>query len=145
MTAKVYILTKGNYSDYGIIGVETDKKRARDIAKLLSDDSYGGAVEVETWNVGGIDISAYPKGQYLYAVRQKKSPYQRHEPSYSGLYVDQSDPTESHNEEVNNVVLYGPNESDGLYVRVWAKDKDHAAKIAADLFAQHWAEQENIT
>lgn len=45
----IYICTSGEYSDYGINAVFTDRELAEAYARDFSRDSYGGKIEVEEW------------------------------------------------------------------------------------------------
>ena len=149
--SKVYILTRGNYSDYHIIGVETDHKRAKRIQKMLTGDGYGDDVSIETWEVGdfGEGIDDLPTDRFLFNVFDTTSNwYFQGYPVHDGLRVEKTDSTSTNDQKVNTVEYWrrqfmGDDET--YSVTVWAKDHAHAAKIAADLFAQYKAEQAGIT
>lgn len=47
---KVYILTRGSYSDYHISKVFLSKKQAQDYAKRFGTDHYNGDFSIEEWD-----------------------------------------------------------------------------------------------
>ena len=94
---KIYVVTKGDYSDYHIITATTDKKLANEIAKKFNADVeiYEDAeimlkplYLVEFDGKGDIcaiiDKSNY---EYWYGDVSEYRPYHKHHPSYGGGYV----------------------------------------------------------
>jgi hypothetical protein len=135
----VYILTKGNYSDYHIIGVETDLERAENIQKLLTGDGYGEQVEIEEWEVGKFDVlNLYPKGMFLYLVLPNPPDWMDGGMIIGNTLVQKESP--SMNVKTNEIIPWEEGRTYG--VMVWARDYEHAARIGTDLIAQHRAEQE---
>ena len=49
---KVYIVTKGSYSDYHICRVFFDENLAKEYCKSISDDSFDGEAVVEKYEIG---------------------------------------------------------------------------------------------
>lgn len=47
---KVYVVTEGAYSDYGIHSIWSNKKEADDMAKILSHSEYN-STRVEEWEI----------------------------------------------------------------------------------------------
>lgn len=65
---KVYIVTSGEYSDYRIDKVFTDKEKAEDFAKRASTNNYGEDYDVEEYDTeDDADLNLLP-----YEVRFKK-------------------------------------------------------------------------
>lgn len=48
---KIYVVTKGIYSEYHICRVFLDKDKAEEYRKSISDSSYGGKADVEEYEV----------------------------------------------------------------------------------------------
>ena len=145
---KVYILSRGHYSDYEIIGVETDKARAKRIQKLLTADHYGGEVNIETWTVGnfGEGIDDLPTDRFIFWVYdiQPGSYLFRKSKKIGSLAVEKADSTAREPDDFNTVQHW--DRIDDYYsVKVWAKDYEHAAKIGADLIAEYKAREAGIT
>ena len=114
---KVYVITKGCYSDYHIIGVALDKEKAERIASFFDDD-YNSS-EVEEYDTEKWDIS---DGKNLYSIRIDKC----------GISVIDNESFY----DLNVVRTYPW----GVYeVSVMARDKEHAMKIASDMIAQYKA------
>ncbi len=121
----VYIVTRGDYSDYHIVGATLDIKVARVIEKLYSDDMY--QAKTETWNLD--EFTGYERPLWnVYFYSDKKPDVVRN--TYSA-YTD-----------ANTVFKVPPNMSNLEYtVHPMANDKDRAIKIAEDLLAKYKAEQ----
>lgn len=49
---KVYVVTKGSYSDYHICRIFLDKKKAEKYKESISDSSYDGKADVEEYVLG---------------------------------------------------------------------------------------------
>lgn len=122
---KIYIVTKGIYSDYHIICATPDKEQAERAVKLFSD----------MWDIAGIeefdsdDIKAIPDdtcewvvefthhNHELYSIEQNKEKHIFHNNCY-------------YNEFYKRYVVH-----------VNAKDEDHAVKIARDEFTRYLAQE----
>lgn len=128
---KVYVITKGEYSDYSIIGVSLDEEKAKIIAKAVSD-------KYDTANVEEYDTETFDmikKGETIYEVlyRVKTNTIEKIEDSLVWWQI-----------KINEVqVKYWYNEK-YLLLHVSAKDKDHAFKIAVDLINEYKARENGI-
>lgn len=116
---KVYVITKGCYSGYHIVGVCLDKKKAKKIAEAVSEEPrslYEARVEE-------YDTDAFVAG-FRYHV------------SYADdiWYADIDDFDEHRNNYAYN---------DRSFV-VYAKDKEHAVKIAQDMRAEYMAKESGV-
>lgn len=125
---KVYVITKGEYSDYHICGVALDEERAKILAKKFSsrwDDAEVEEYDTEKWEEAA--------SKNLYSIRFDEKGHVEHlEPACLDYYggEDQVIP-----------VLYGPGV---LKVEVLAEDSQAAIKIAAEKRAKYLAEQAGL-
>ena len=116
---KVYVITKGCYSDYHIVGVSLDKKKAKKIAEAVSEEPRG----LHKACVEEYDTDAFVAG------------FRYHVSYVDGIwYVDIDD----FDEHQNN---YAYNNRSFI---VYAKDKEHAVKIAQDMRAEYMAKESGV-
>lgn len=121
MSEKIYVVTRGDYSDYHIITATTDYKRANEIAKKFKaeveiyDDS-----EIYTKTVFGVTFNEIGDVIYCYELSEYDYP-----PN-------------------NKIIQHKRNNQNCLYVEVEADDKQSAIKIAAEKRAKFLAKQEGI-
>lgn len=116
---KVYVITKGAYSDYHIVAVVLDKTRAEEIVKAVSDPKWSfGEARVEEY-----DTDTFAT-QYAYSVNY----YDRR------WYANIDEYTDHQSNHVNN---------DHSFL-VFAKDEDHAIKIAQDMRAEYLAKKKGL-
>lgn len=116
---KVYVITKGEYSDYSIYGVVLDEKRAEALAKYIGDDFNCGMVEEYDTD----QFSPLFDGKRPYEVNYRIDGSVRdcHMMTFD-LYAFES--------KIRKYV-------NGYLVYVWATDEKHAVKIANDKLAEY--------
>ncbi len=116
---KVYVITKGAYSDYSIYGVALDKKRAETLRKFISDKYDEGMIEE-------YDTDTFEP------LHAGKKPYE--------IYYRNNGTRHCH---LMTYDLYAFNSkvrkdrAGGYTVNVWATDEYHALKIADDKLAEY--------
>ena len=121
MSEKVYVVTRGDYSDYHIITATTNKDIANQIAKKFGaeveiyDDS-----EIYTKTVFGVTFNKVGDVMYCHELSEYDYP-----PN-------------------NEIIQHKRNNQTCLYVEVEADDQQSAIKIAAEKRAKFLAEQEGI-
>jgi len=124
---KVYVITRGDYSDYSIMAVALDKSRAKELATIFSDDMYVANVEEydsdtytpirkPLWFVTFYKDLPPRVHRYIYGIEHHNYPYVRE------VAIEQLTYT----------------------VYVQADDEEHALKIASDELAKYKAEKEGI-
>lgn len=121
----VYVLTEGEYSDYGVVGVTLDYNKALN----WLENQLGN-----NWQCPSI---------LEFDTDDKPNPRNGAGKSYYATVGDGwADAFEWAIENIPNKVVY-----DGRHykVYVYAKDQDHAKKIAQDLVAEYRAREEGIT
>jgi hypothetical protein len=135
---KVYIVTAGQYSDYGICEVFSKKELAEEYIKRNERvgyfDEYDNA-QVEEYPIDN-NLPNYPKGLFHYEVsiglRSGKIRYFNVTRSYD-------------DKKLKYEVLDFPHEDEEiLNVYCWSKNKEHAKKIAIDIRTRVLAERENL-
>lgn len=128
---KIYVVTSGCYSDYGIDAVFVDKKEAAKFAAVKNKSGNYTTYRIESYETddGKIDIGNNAVGfEYSAFV---KSDYFMNET----LYVSY-DPVPKFKSEASN-----------YWLCVWLEEEDYelAEKILRDRFAEHKAKKEGIT
>ena len=131
---KIYIITKGDYSAYHICAVSTDKKKVETLRKAFSD-SWDEA-RIETYETDKF-LTEIENGFKLYDCAMKENGDMSITTFESNLdYIDSADFKVGKYEKGYMAPGYG--------VYVWAKDKEHARKIAADKIAEFKAKKEGV-
>lgn len=127
MNNKVYVITRGNYSDYHICAVTLDPERAKNLKRLFS--GYDEA-----------QIEEYPLDEKVetrtYGVR-----LQRETGKHIKTKLDDYDFYSDGGVEED--CEFGADEE--LTFWCTAKDEEHALKIARDRLAQYKAERKGIS
>lgn len=127
---KIYVVTKGEYSDYHICCATIDKNQAERAAKIYSDKWDEAYIE----EFDSDDILKIPDAIKKYCVSFSKT---------TGIVLNVY---ESSNEilPINSSPLIHQFLNSHYIVEVNAIDKDHALKIASDAFAKYMAEKEGL-
>lgn len=127
---KVYVITKGIYSDYRICAVALDKDKAEILRKAFSD-SWEEA-EIETYETDQF-ITEIEAGLKIYQCVVNDNGLSAYERDYD--YADDIcfNKVNKTNCRIATYLVY-----------VWAKDEDSALKIAADKIAEYKAKEAGI-
>ena len=124
---KVYVVTEGDYSDYHIVGVCTSKESAERIRQLASSDYH--EAQIEEYEADSFNIE--PTYNYYEVIIFK----------YGDIHVD----THEYIYDPYIVRDYRNAKCATKYsVNVFARDEEHAKKIAFDCIAKYKAEEEGI-
>ena len=117
---KVYVVTQGSYSDYHISGVAID----RETAELIKARGYDDP-EIEEYDTDD------------FTPLKDRKPYRVGIPKAGAISV-----------KLIEGLPYAPGKvfeyKWGHYVNVYAKDEDHALKIAFDKVAEYKAEKKGV-
>ena len=130
---KIYVITKGYYSDYHICAVATDPDKAKRLAQLYTDKWDDARVEeYDTDNVmclleGRLPFSVHFSGGVVWHVSDDKEYLYNFEPGV----IERTE----YPHLPSNVCEI---------VRVYAPDEETAKKIAIDKRAQYLAEKAGI-
>ena len=123
---KVYVITRGAYSDYHICAATLDKDTAEKLAKKYSEESWDNAVIEEHV------LEDFTEGErFMYCV------------SFGNYGMSCSFEEYEHKENI----VYHKNKrtgEDSMIVYVKAKDEEHAKKIAQDRRAEYLAKKEGV-
>ena len=125
----VYVITRGEYSDYGIFAVALEKEKAEELRELYSD-KWDEAM-IETYDTDDYYVE---KGRFYRVEIGKRSAIRVRE---TGIICI----------EDRNKVSFGRNwhtKTEEYSVFVKAKDEEQAKKIGADLVAKYKAQQQGI-
>jgi hypothetical protein len=124
---KVYIITKGSYSDYHICAATLDKNTAVKLAKKYSEDECGNA-KIEEYI-----LDDFTEGdRFMYCV------------TFGNYGISCGFEEYEHTENI----VYRKNARTGedrMIVYVKAQDEEHAKKIAQDIRAEYLAKLEGVT
>ena len=125
---KIYVITKGEYSDYHICGVAVEKAKAESMARIFSDKWE--KAEVEEWDTEDVDLSIEGKTPYRVTFFENGDVCETAETSIdyfmSGI----------------EKIKYPQNwRGATLNVCVYADDKNSAIKIASEKRAKWLAEK----
>ena len=135
---KVYVVQRGEYSDRHIVGVALTEEKANELVRLFQDPEensyyYGKTlVDTEVFDTEDNDykLSLDAQGLKPYGVEMYKGKIS----SCHALSNDWHWYTFWNYVDVGEV--FEPYENEYRVV-VYARDKDHALKIASDKFAEH--------
>lgn len=123
---KVYVITRGEYSDYHICAVAATKEIAEKLQKIYSEDFWDDAI-----------IEEYDLNETRDDVRV-----------FYDVTFEDDRVSACFNEygEKESIRFYKGNksQSDRLIVCVRARDEDHAVKIAQDRRAEYLAKKEGV-
>lgn len=126
---KVYVITRGDYSDYHIIGVSLDKEKARNVARIFSDDMY--TANVEEYDSDQFKDAKYPLWDVTFCSNRP-------------VVINKADYCSDYNVPKIVESFVGTQGVWVCQIRVQAEDKDHALKIASDELAKYKAEKEGM-
>ena len=123
---KVYIITKGSYSDYHICAVTLNRDTAEKLAKKYSEDELGEAL-IEEYVLD--DFTKCERYMYCVCFNEWGISCNFDEYEHTEKIVYNKNARTS----VNRMVVY-----------VKAKDEEHAKKIAQDRRAEYLAKEQGI-
>lgn len=116
---KVYLLTSGDYSAYTVLGVFSTAEKAEEARPFLCGDDGGEYEnELEEFELDG--VPDHPPGHMLYSVTISRDGDLLGVPGHIGAGSLTGEYPFTHH----------------LYLRVWARDAEHAVKIAGERRAQ---------
>ena len=131
----IYVITKGEYSDYHICGVTTDKERAEYLRKFYTRD--GDEALIEEYLDGAPDAGSYRELKAVWMVLIM------HTGQVSAdLYSYAFEPFTNEFMFINRFALNEIEKDFKAYVM--AEDEEHAIKIAQDQMAKMLAEREGL-
>lgn len=132
--AKVYVITKGDYSDYHICAVTLDREKAERLCKLFVNSC--SEPEIEEWDTERhADLLAGRKPYYVRFYKNGEL-FSANEDEYC---------IEHFSPGINeNFAFEHGRKVDLLNVNLYAENKEAAIKIAAEKRAKYLAEKEGI-
>lgn len=132
--AKVYVITKGCYSDYHICAVTLDKEKAERLHKLF-DGRYDQA-EIEEWDTEATADLLLGRKQYYIRFYQNGAVFSAVQREYCLEYFEPG--------IKESFCFVKGKKVDLLDVELYADSQEAAIKIAAEKRAKYLAEKEGI-
>lgn len=129
---KIYVITKGEYSDYHICAVTESKEKAEMLREVFSRNEYEyDKAKIEEYDTENPDIEKilYPMWEIVF--NGNGSVKSIDEVTYG---VDR------YREEIYDQYYV----KNGVFVALFAKDKESAIKIAAERRAKYLAEKQGL-
>lgn len=124
----VYVITKGEYSDYMICDVTLDKKQAELLKVNYSDEWEEACIEEYDTDRYKIEMSDDYKPMWRVEFRRNEM---------CGCYAFTG-------ENVKHGTVYNTGWGSVIYVYINAKDEEHAKKIAKDIYMKWLAEKNDL-
>lgn len=141
---KIYVITKGDYSDYHICAVATEKQKAELLQKLYSENCYGGEAEIEeydTSNNGIMDNLTETTECYCISFDAK---YKIEDIEVVNYEYISTWANETEGRKLNEIMADGwfPYAGNAKYIIfILADSEEKAKKIACDAMAKYRAEK----
>ena len=135
MNKKVYIVTSGEYSDYRINAVFSSRKLAKKYIELQARVGFWNFTtpRIEEYTLDELPTYPLNKNHYLVILELE-----------IGNLLD-IDLTNINSDKVLNfTVVNRSDKANEIWVYCWAKDEEHAKKIAYDVRTKVLAEKENL-
>lgn len=130
----IYVLTEGDYSDYHIVALYSTRELAEEAQQHCPESN------IEEYKLDSVEIPEHPPGYTGWSVTIDAeeniicSSYQQD--TISRPFEPQEKYYENHYSNSNTPSLF--------VVRCWARDEEHAEKIALDKYYQFKAQQAGI-
>lgn len=124
---KIYVVTKGSYSDYHILAATLDKEKAEKIAKRFSDKWDESKVEV--YEDSNIELRPY------WYVKFEES---------TGNVIECSSDREFDDYRIDRLNIFEEDVRGNLYTHVAADTPEEAIKIAAEKRTEYLAKKEGV-
>lgn len=130
MMTTIYLVSKGSYSDYHVCGVYSTREKADHAQKLFGDEAG-----IEVYDLD--DVPDAPPGLFRYSVTMSKSG----DRARVCLVCVSGDVDPASVEFIPKFHSWSePCEAHAADFRVWARDDEHAVKIANEKRTQMIAE-----
>jgi hypothetical protein len=124
----IYILTEGEYSDYHIIATYSTRELAEEAQKHCPNS------DIEEYELDALEIPEHPPGHFAWRVNINAK---TNAINYTAQQISLGVYSEPNEKYYDNVVY------SCFEVYCWARDKEHAEKIALDKYYQWKWNQEN--
>lgn len=125
----MYLVSKGCYSDYSVLGIYSTKEKAKLAAKLYSDSWDEAQVEEYELDV----IPEHPPGKLFWSVVMNKDGDtfgSRFRGNKEGVQREAADRSEWRTKEDRWVEPYSADQDGWVVFYVWAEDETTAIKVA---------------
>jgi hypothetical protein len=113
---KMYLVSSGQYSDYSVLGIYSTKEKADEAVAIYAADN-----DIEEWDVD--DLPPHPPGEFRWSITMLDNGDVASISNYpAGLTYA---PLESYRP-------FWPSQKNRRVLILWARDKEHAVKIASE-------------
>ena len=129
--AKVYVVTKGCYSDYHICAVTLDKEKAERLRVLFEGNNEWDEARIEEFDTETHEDLLLGRKPYHVSFRKNGDLYSANEDTWGIEYFETG-------------IDEFPKLDDCLRVNLYAQSREAAIKIAAEKRAKYLAEKEGI-
>lgn len=126
---KIYIITKGEYSDYHICAATTDENIAKNLLQLYRDK--WDEPRIETYDDESAKDVLRGRSVWKVFINSKKMAFR------ACKYYQEAEIPENINKVERTEDWQPCDENEDYIICVIAKSKEHAAKIAQDKFAEY--------
>jgi hypothetical protein len=126
---KIYVVTSGSYSDYHIVALYSTEEQAQKALELGDEET-----RIEEYELDSFQIPEHPPGHKPWLVRIEYNT-SKIVLTFQEYFLERSE--WSPMETFHDLEGFGPE----FWVRCWARDDEHAEKIALDKYYQYKAEQ----
>lgn len=139
---KIYVITAGEYSDYHIVAVTTDKEKADNFVKVHNDSKrfYYDDAYVEEYDTEDFDIAVTDRNAKYFKVFGSWD-YAQGREVIGCDEIDSLDYITDRNSQYYTLLI---DDAPRWKFYCTAKDKEHAIKKATDWAAQKKAERKGV-
>lgn len=127
---KIYVITKGYYSDYHIITATTDKKLAKELAKKFTENGYGEKTYIEEYE----NAEIYLRKAYFVRFAKNGNVIELNDCSANEYYI----------KDVLKNEQCAFDSKGNIYITVFADNAEQAVKIANEKRAMFLAKKSGI-
>lgn len=129
----IYVLTEGDYSDYRIVALYSTRELAEEAQKLCPNSN------VEEYELDSVEIPEHPPGYTGWNVCINVDTNTIYVSYQRDILQGDFKPQEHYSDNSK-----WPSHPSLFVVNCWARDKEHAEKIALDKYYQFKAQQAGL-
>ncbi len=126
---KIYVVTTGSYSDYHIVALYSTEEQAQKALELGDEEA-----RIEEYELDSFKIPEYPPGHKPWLIRIEYNT-SKIVLAFQEYFWERSE--WSPMEKFYDIEGFVPE----FWVQCWARDQEHAEKIALEKYYQYKAEQ----
>lgn len=132
----VWMITSGEYSDYGVVGVFSTQELAQEYKDAFNSSNYGNELYIEEIFLDPGNTSFHKMGRVVYRVMMDR------DGNTQEISRDENRRLCDSESQANLINSDWSTMGQRLYVLCWATDEKHAVKIANEIRVQKIANGE---